>query len=125
MAKKMKNQRNETKSVQMIFVTCIEICPSVTLNNQNIPQVEDTKYLRLHLDRRLNWKKHISTKRKQFRLQLGKMYWLLDSKSQLSTENEFLLYKTILKPIWAYGIQLWDTASFEHRNITKIPKQIP
>jgi len=40
-----------------------------------------------------------------------KMYWLFDRKSQLSTENKLLLYKTILKPIWAYGIQLWGTAS--------------
>jgi len=37
------------------------------------------------------------------------MYWLLDSKS--SIENKLLLYKPILKPIWAYGVQLWGTAS--------------
>jgi len=38
---------------------------------------------------------------------------LLSSKSQLtdSTENKLLLYNAILKPIWAYGIQLWGTAS--------------
>jgi len=44
---------------------------------------------------------------------LNKMYWLLDSKSQLSIENKLLLYKTILgtKPISAYGVQLWGTAS--------------
>lgn len=39
------------------------------------------------------------------------MYWLLGPKSQLSLENKILLYKTILKPIWTYGIQLWGTAS--------------
>jgi len=39
------------------------------------------------------------------------MYWLFDSKSQLSTENKLLLCKAILKLIWAYDIQLWDTAS--------------
>jgi hypothetical protein len=32
-------------------------------------------------------------------------------KSKLSTSNKFLIYKTILKPIWTYGIQLWGTAS--------------
>jgi hypothetical protein len=31
--------------------------------------------------------------------------------SKLSTTNKLLLYKTILKPIWTYGIQLWGTAS--------------
>jgi hypothetical protein len=39
------------------------------------------------------------------------MYWLLGRKSQLSISNKLLLYKTILKPIWTYGIQLWGTAS--------------
>jgi hypothetical protein len=39
------------------------------------------------------------------------MYWLLGWKSQLSLSNKLLLYKTILKPIWTYGIQLWGTAS--------------
>jgi len=29
----------------------------------------------------------------------------------LSTENKLLLYKAILKPIWAYGVQLRDTAN--------------
>jgi len=36
---------------------------------------------------------------------------LLRSESQLSIENESLLYKTILKLIWAYGVQLWGTIS--------------
>jgi hypothetical protein len=39
------------------------------------------------------------------------MYWLLGCKSKLSINNKLLNYKTILKPIWAYGIQLWGTAS--------------
>jgi hypothetical protein len=39
------------------------------------------------------------------------MYWLFDRKSLLSLSNKIMLYKTILKPIWTYGIQLWGTAS--------------
>jgi hypothetical protein len=39
------------------------------------------------------------------------MFWLLGSKSKLYTSNTLLVYKTILKPIWTYGIQLWGTAS--------------
>jgi hypothetical protein len=38
------------------------------------------------------------------------MYWLLGSKSKLSTSNELPIYKTMLKPIWIYGIQLWSMA---------------
>jgi hypothetical protein len=52
-----------------------------------------------------------SPNEKQLWLTLTKMHWLLDSKSHLSLSNKILLYKTILKPIWTYGIQLWGTAS--------------
>jgi hypothetical protein len=45
------------------------------------------------------------------------MYWLLGRKSQLSLSNKLLLYKTILKPIWTYGIQLWGTASTSNIDI--------
>jgi hypothetical protein len=54
---------------------------------------------------------HIFVKRKQLGLSLTKMYWLLGRKSKLSTNNELLIYKVILKPIWTYGIQLWGTTS--------------
>jgi len=36
---------------------------------------------------------------------------MLGRKSELSIENKLLLYKTILEPIWIYGITLWRTAS--------------
>jgi hypothetical protein len=39
------------------------------------------------------------------------MYWMMGRQSELSTESKILLYKTILKPIWAYGILLWGAAS--------------
>jgi hypothetical protein len=54
---------------------------------------------------------HIFAKRKQLEITLNKLYWLLGRKSKLSTSNILLIYKTILKPIWAYGIQLWGMAS--------------
>lgn len=88
-----------------------ETCPPVFLNNHQIPQADNAKYLGMHLDRKLNWKKHILTKRKQLGHLLHKMYCLIGRRSQLSTENKLLLYKCIIKPVWTYGIQLWGTAS--------------
>jgi hypothetical protein len=61
--------------------------------------------------RRKTWRTHMLAKRKQLGLKLQHMYWLLGRKSDLTTENKLLLYKTVLKPIWTYGIQLWGTAS--------------
>jgi hypothetical protein len=40
-----------------------------------------------------------------------KMHRLLGQKSELSTTKKLLLYKTILKPIWTYGIKVWGAAS--------------
>jgi hypothetical protein len=97
---------NETKSTHVTFTTRRATCPPVHINDVQLPKTEDVKYLGLYLDRRPTWHKHIFTKRKQLGLTLTKMHWLLGRQSKLSTTNKLLLYKTILKPIWTYGIQL-------------------
>jgi len=48
------------------------------------------------------------------------MYWILGRKLELSLVNKVLLYKTILKPIWTYGIPLWGSAS--HSNIENLQR---
>jgi hypothetical protein len=80
------------------------------INNVNFPEQEVVMYLGLHLDRRLTWRKHIFTIRKHRGMALTKMHSLLGRKSKLSTSNKILIYKAVLKPIWTYGIQLWDAA---------------
>jgi hypothetical protein len=56
---------------------------------------------------------------------------------ELSLENKLLIYKTILKPIWTYGIPLWGTARnsnieilqrFQNkvlRSIVNAPRYVP
>ena len=39
------------------------------------------------------------------------MYWLIGKHSPLSLENKLLIYKTVLKPVWTYGIELWGCAT--------------
>lgn len=109
--KKWRIKANEGKSVHVTFSNRRGNCPAVTLNDIPLPQEDSAKYLGLHLDRRLTWKKHIQMKSKQLRTKYSKMYWLMGSASQLSLENKLLLYKVILKPIWTYGIELWGTTS--------------
>ncbi|GBP96221.1 Probable RNA-directed DNA polymerase from transposon X-element [Eumeta japonica] len=52
---------NTDKSVQVTFTLRRKTCPPVKLCNVEIPQADD-KYLGMHLDRRLTWRKHIWTK---------------------------------------------------------------
>jgi len=63
--KKWRIRVNGAKSVQVTFTTRRKTCPPVILNGVSIPQAESARYLGLHLARRLNWRRHISTKRKQ------------------------------------------------------------
>ena len=56
----------------------------------------------------------IIDKSKQLRDKLKKFYWLIGRHSNkiiLSTQNKITLYKTVIKPVWIYEIQLWGTAS--------------
>jgi hypothetical protein len=86
-------------------------CPPVKFNDQLLPQQEEVKYLGMHLDRRLSWKKHIFKKRKQLGIKLRSLYWLIGRNSKLSLTNKLVLYKAVLKPVRAYGIQLWGSAA--------------
>lgn len=111
---------NSTKSTHITFTLRRDTCPAVTLNNIALPQSEEVKYLGLHLDRRLTWEKHIWKKRLQLGLLYRKMYWLMSRDSHLRMENKLLIYKTIIKPVWTYGIQLWGAAS--ESNVMKIQR---
>ena len=102
---------NKAKSVQVTFTFNKLTCPPVKLNNEKLPQADEVKYLGIHQDRCLTWRKHTTTKWKQLDLKLWNLYWITGRKSQLSLENKLLVYKVILKPVWTYGVQLWGTAS--------------
>jgi hypothetical protein len=105
---------NENKLVHVTFTLKKETCtpfPPVQLNNIHLPQTDSVKFLDIHLDRKLIWSNNISAKRKQIDLKFRNMYWIIGRKSQLSLANKPLVYKAILKPIWTYGIQLWETVS--------------
>jgi hypothetical protein len=109
---KWRMHTNALKSVHVTFTTRTGMCPPVHMDNVQLPCADQVKYLGLHLDRRKpTWHHHIFTKQKQLGLTLTKIFWLLGLSSQLSLPNKLLLYKSILKPIWPYSIQLWGTAS--------------
>ena len=97
------------------------IMPPIKINNQIIPQNSHVKYLGIHLDRRLTWKSHIEATLTQMKLKAIQIQWLIGRNSVLSLDCKLLLYKSILKPICCYGIQLWGTASAS--NIEKIQRR--
>jgi hypothetical protein len=92
------HQANATKSTHVTFTTRRATCPPVHINDVQLPQTEDVKYLELHLDRILTWHKHIFTKKKQLGLTLTKMHWLLGRQSKLSTTNKLSFIKQFSNP---------------------------
>jgi hypothetical protein len=65
------------KSTHIIFTLRNQTCPTVQLDNVDLPQKNKVKYPGMHLNRRLTLVKHIETKRKQLNLKAKQMNWLL------------------------------------------------
>jgi hypothetical protein len=63
---------NVTKSAQVTFTLKMQFLP-VHLNNKQLTQTDDVKYLDIHLNRNLTWRSFISVERKQLDLKLRKL----------------------------------------------------
>lgn len=99
---------NETKSIHMTFSLRPQNCPQIFYNGKTIPHQKEAKYLGLILDRRLTWGPHLKEKRKQLNSRLHMIRPLFFSKIHIS--NLLTLYKSLLQPIWSYGVLFWGTA---------------
>jgi hypothetical protein len=93
--------------VHITFTLKKYTCPPVRINQAAIPQSETVKYLGIHFDKRLTWREHITKTRKHLEIKTRDLAWLINKHSPLSLENKLLVYKTVLKPIWTYGLALW------------------
>jgi len=77
---KWKIKVNESKSSHITFTLWKGHCPTVNINQTIVPQTEVVKYLELHFNCRINWKKHIAIKRKQIDLKTNEINWLTGKK---------------------------------------------
>lgn len=102
---------NPQKSNHITFTLNRGSCPPVKIGKETLPQTTTIKYLGIILDCRQTWKEHIRTKCNELTNKTRKLMILLGRKSKLNLENKLLVYKTILKPTWTYGIELLGTAS--------------
>ena len=59
----------------------------------------------------------MKAKRCQLELKLKNMSWLINTRSQLSLDSKLTVYKTILRSIWTYGIELWGCSKSSYINI--------
>jgi len=99
---------NETKSSFITFSLRPHYCPPVTMNNIMIPHSNEVKYFDLIIDRRITWSTHLKNKRKKLNSRLHLLRPLL--RSNLTLNITILLYKTLIQPLWAYGVVIWGSA---------------
>jgi hypothetical protein len=102
---------NANKSVHVTFTLRRGTCPPVMLHGAPVPQDDKVRYLGLWLDRRLTWGHHLRIKRLELNRRLKLLFCLLGSRSKLNMTSKVLLYKTLLRPVWTYGIQLFGAAA--------------
>jgi hypothetical protein len=57
-------------------------------------------------------------------MKLDKIHWLLGRKSKLSTSNNILLYKAVLKPIWTYGYNFLVGSQFKHEILERFHSKV-
>jgi len=110
---------NEQKCKHITFVLNRQTCPPLSLNNTQIPQVNDVTYLGVHLDRRLTWRRHIESKKVHLELKVSRFHWILNARSPLRLDYKVLLDNSTLKPIWTYGFELWGNASSSNIDIVQ------
>lgn len=101
---------NPTKSTHVTFTLRKQTCPSVFMYGSAIPFSHKVRYLGLHIDRRLTWNTHIDTKRKTLEIRRKQLYSLLGKHSKLPLHLKLLVYKTVIRPIWMYGSQIFCSA---------------
>ena len=80
------------------------------MNKKFVYQVGNNKKVEV-FHCRLNWKEHIAKKRKQIDLKTKEIKWVTGKKFPISIENKLPIYKTVIKQVWSYGIELFGCAS--------------
>lgn len=56
-------------------------------------------------------RENLTKTRKQLNLKVKDNHWLIGNKSKLSLDNKVLVYKTIIKAVWTYKIEIWGCVS--------------
>jgi len=100
---------NVDKSCHTTFTLKKSSCPPVSFYNTPLPTKDVVRYLGLFLDRRLTWNHHTKQKRLELKRRYSLLYRLIGRNSSMSLNNKVLIYKTLLSPLWTYGLEVWGS----------------
>ena len=97
---------NVKKTHHMIFTHKIKIQPSVALSieGQPIDEVDNTKFLGVYLDNKINWKKHISYISGKVARGIG---LIIKARKMLTSDALLTLYHSFVFPYLSYCNHIW------------------
>ncbi|GFV49503.1 RNA-directed DNA polymerase from mobile element jockey [Trichonephila clavipes] len=72
------------------------------------------RFLGLHMDSRLTYKKHIDYFSEKFWGKINLAISLIGRKSPVSIENKVILCKQVLRPVITYASPVWGAAAVTH-----------
>ena len=108
---------NVSKSTAIIFARAgrrlIQPRP-VTLFDEPIKWVDNTRYLGVTLDKHITWSPHIDQVRKIPAQRMGMLCPHLNTKSDFSVRNEVLLHKQLIRPMMDYAFPACRFAACTH-----------
>ena len=100
---------NIEKTHYMLFSNSLRVLPdSVKINDINLLQVDNTKFLGLYIDRELSWKTHIGYLSKILSRNTGILNKL---KHYFPCHILQSIYSTLISPYLNYGILAWGNAN--------------
>ena len=102
------------KSTYIIFSTRKPTNINLTLYNTPLPKSNQIKYLGMTLDKKLNWKAHISQLKKKCHQRLSILRCVSYRKWGADRKTLRILYKALIQSLIDYASFLYGTASNEH-----------
>lgn len=78
------------------------------------PWLPSAKYLGVFLDKRLTFARHIDHALSKIGKTTKALYSILNRRSRLCLSNKLLVFKSILRPIYMYGCQVWGGCAATH-----------
>lgn len=109
---------NQSKSLHTTFTLRLPPCPEVSLADIPIPSSQSVKYIGLTIDRRLTWAQHVREKKLAINACMRLLKTLLTNQ-HTKLNIKLLIYKSLIKPMWTYGLQLWGQKIQSRQNTNR------
>lgn len=84
------------------------------MEGHNCPWSNSAKYHGIVLDKRLTFAKHVDQTLFKTGLTIRALYGILNRRSRLTFANKLLVFRTVIRPTFGYGCQVWGNCATTH-----------